>query len=535
MAHVTGKNRFQSTLFPPTLEEYVDDENPVRVIDAFVEAFDLNELGFQKIKAEKTGRPPYHPGDLLKLYLYGYINGIRRSRKLEKECCRNVEVMWLLKNVKPKYHTISDFRKDHSKQIKKIFRLFVLMIKDWGLIGGDTVAIDGSKFRAVNSKKNNYNLDKIKRHLNYIDNKIEEHFEMMDKADNEESVDDNMQEGSIKDKIKELKQRKEKYKKLEKELKKSDEDQVSTSDPDSKALIIRRNIVEVSYNAQTAVDDKHNLIVNYKNINSNDRKILGVMATETKEALNTKTLTVLADKGYHNGEELQTCKDNDIVTYVAPQKRGHSKPVPTFEYYGDKFEYNEKDDCYFCPQGEILSTTGTLHKKTYKGGSSFIFVKNYKTRACKTCQKRHLCTTSPRGRVIQRSIYEKAVQENNKRVEKEMDKYLKRQQIVEHPFGTIKRQWGYDYVLLKGLNKVEGELGLIFTAYNLRRLISIIGVIPLVRRFNIFLSQIRKLSAILSKYRLLNDFRINTNINPQTLLYTLALVLSHLFNLIIKS
>lgn len=490
-----GTNRNQTLLFPPTLEELISEDNPVRVIDVFVDTLDLKQLGFSKTILAPTGCSPYNPGMLLKLYIYGYMNRLRSSRKLEKECIRNIELMWLTGNQRPKYHTISDFRKDHPREIKMVFRQFVVLCSNWDLLGKQLIAIDGSKFRAVNSKKNNYNQKKIERHLAYIDNKIKEYLEEMDENDKKEKG--NRQElkvTQVKEKIGELKKRRKQYEQLEKRLEESGEEQISTTDKDSRSLIIHRDIVEVSYNAQTSVDDKHCLIAHYKNTNQNDRKALSSMAIETKQELGAEELEVLADKGYHNGEELYKCKKENITAYVAPQQYKHNNPIPTKEYYREQFVYDEQKDIYTCPEGNELESNGKWYKR--RG----IRIKQYKSKACSNCQVNHLCTTSANGRVIERHIYQKEVEENNKRVKENKDKYLRRQTIVEHPFGTIKRQWGYNYVLLKGLEKVEGELGLVFLCYNLTRVINIIGINDLINKLKACFEKISEIIAILSNY-----------------------------------
>lgn len=501
-----GTDRNQTLLFPPTLEELVEEDNPVRVIDVFVDTLDLKQLGFSKTLLATTGCSPYHPGMLLKLYIYGYMNRLRSSRKLEKECRRNIEVMWLTGKQGPKYHTISDFRKEHPQQIRKIFRQFVVLCCNWDLLGKQLVAIDGSKFRAVNSKKNNYNRKKIERHLAYIDNKIQEYLEEMEENDKKEKGESQqLKVTQVKEKIGELKKRKKKYKELEKQLEESNEEQISTTDKDSRSLIIHRDIVEVSYNAQASVDEKHNLIVQYKSTNQNDRKALSEMAIETKQALEVEELEVLADKGYHNGEEIAKCKKENIATYVPPQEYKHNAPIPTKDYYREQFKYNEQKDIYTCPEGHELASNGRWYKR--RG----IKIKQYKTKECAHCQVNHLCTSSAEGRLIERHIYQKEVEENNQRVKEDKEKYLGRQAIVEHPFGTIKRQWGYNYLLVKGLEKTDGEFGLMFLCYNLKRVINIIGIKELIYRLKACFNKIRTIIAILSNYMGIENF-INRNL-----------------------
>jgi transposase len=473
MAHRIGTDRNQLLLLPPSLDEYIDDDNPVKVIDAFVDSLDLKETGFKNSIPLERGCPPYNPGDLLKLYLYGYLNRIRSSRKLEKECTRNIEVIWLLNQLRPKYRTIAYFREHNSKAIKSVFRQFVVMMKKWDLIAGDLLAVDGSKFRAVNSKKNNYNQQKIQRHLNYINQKVDEYLKELDDNDNKEQGERKLK---VNECLQQLEQRRQKYIELERQLRETGKDQVSTTDPDARQLIIRGNIAEVSYNAQAIIDSKNNLIIDTKVINTNDRKILSAMGLQAKEILNKESFELLADKGYHNGEELQKCDMMNIKTYVAPQENISGNKIPTPEYLGDKFEYNTQDDCYTCPEEQKLRSNGRWYKKYYR--THVTLVKQYKTKACRECPKRLWCTSSPaeRGRVIERSQYQASVDANNLRVRNEKEKYRLRQTMTEHPFGVVKRQWGYDHVLMKGLQKTDSEISLIFLCYNLKRVMNIMGI-----------------------------------------------------------
>jgi len=500
-----GSDRKQGQLLPVSVEDYVSCDNPARVIDAFVDSLDIKKAGFTKSKLRKDGpkgSPAYDPADMLKLYLYGYMNRIRTTRKLENECRRNLELIWLLNGLQPKYRAIAYFRAENKKAIRLVFRQFVVMMKSWDLIGGQTIAVDGSKLRAVNSKKNNYNQKKIDRHIKYIDDKIEEYLKQLELQDKKENKEKKIK---VKQCLEDFEMRKQKYQALEKQLKETGQDQISTTDPESKTLLIRGQITEVAYNAQTSVDDKHNLCIDYKALNTNDRKILSTMGARSKVILKEESFDLLADKGYHNGEELQKSKDMNITTYVAPPERKHNKPIPTVEYYGEHFTCNPENDTYTCPQGETMRTNGSWYKKVSRNSTSL--VRHFKTKACRHCPVRHLCTTSPkeRGRVIERSQYQQAVEENNMRVYTEKEKYRRRQEIVEHPFGVIKRQWGYDHVLVKGLGKVEAELGLIFTVYNLRRMITILGAKELITRLLSFFGKFR---LVISQY-----FRLEINYN----------------------
>jgi len=477
-----GADRNQVNMLPPTFDEMVEPDSPARVVDAFVDSLDLEKLEFTKTQRRPggvAGRPSWEPCHMLKLYLYGYLNKIRTTRKLQNECKRNLEVIWLLGGLQPKYRAIAYFRAQNGKGIRLAFRQFIVMIKQWDLIEGELLAVDGTKLRAVNSKKNNYNPKKIERHLNHIDEKIDQYLQQLDEQDKQENKEKHIK---VKKCLEDLQARKLKYQALEEQLKQSGDTQVSTTDPESRLLIIRGQITEVAYNAQSTVDAKHNLPIDYKVINTNDYKALPTMAERACEVLQTDGFDLLADKGYHDSEGLQKCKDMNVTTYVAAAEYKHNKPVPTAEYAGNRFAYDADQDIYTCPQGEILTTNGNWYHKQNRNSS--VMVKRYRTKACRTCPARHLCTTAPmdRGRWIERSQYQQAVQENDLRVQTEKEKYRRRQAIVEHPFGVIKRQWGFDHFIVKGLDKVETELGMMFTAYNLRRLITILGAKELIKR-----------------------------------------------------
>ncbi|XQP83964.1 MAG: transposase [Candidatus Pollutiaquabacter aromativorans] len=338
-----------------------------------------------------------------------------------------------------------------------------------GLTGKTLVALDSSKLRAVNSKKNNFNQKKIDRQLEYIDTKIQSYIEELNAGDLDEA-----QQEAVGEKLKKQRAQRRKYKRIEKQLAATGQDQVSTTDPDARSMILHGSVIEVAYNVQTVADSANKLVLEYEVTNQNDRKALLPMAQKTKSICDTEAVAVLADKGYHNGEQLAACQREDIYTYVAYQEVPRSNPVPTPEFYGERFRYNPKKDQYVCPQGHILKTTGQWYNKKYE--KSVTRVKHYKTTACNNCEVRHLCTRNPNGRVIERSVHAEAVERNNRRVRENSSVYTLRQQIIEHIFGTIKRQWGYDHILLKGLRKNEGEFGLIYLIYNFRRVINILGL-----------------------------------------------------------
>lgn len=480
MAYVQGRDRSQTSLF--CLEDFVAPNAAVRVVDAFCEGIDYVALDFRGKYTQDACRPNYHPSLLLRLYIYGYLNGIRSSRKLEQECRRNVEVMWLCNNLVPRYHTIADFRKRHPDQIRQVFREFVSLMCRWRLVGRKTIAVDSTKYRAQNSKKNNYNEDKIKRQLAYIDHKVSAYLQEMNAIDHKEktTAGDIRRLFELTRDIEKMQARKQQYKILQKQLKSSPDIQLSTVDPQSRALVIKTDIVEVAYSTQVACDDKHALVVHYQVTNKMDRKALhptALCAKENMDIAKEKSLTALADKGYFNAEQLHSCKHDGIITYVPQQGNQQHSGIPAKGYRGEDFIYHKRTDTYTCPQGHTLTTNGQWYKKTYirnEKEKSTSLVKHYKTQACPLCPAMHLCTVNKKGRMIERSQYAEVVEENLRRVREQKETYLRRQQIVEHPFGTIKRWWGYSYTLLKGIDKVSADLGLVYLCYNLKRVMNIL-------------------------------------------------------------
>jgi transposase len=448
MAYVQGTDRSQTAIF--CLEDFIASEAAVRVVDAFCEGIDYAALDFRGKFTNNNCRPCYHPSLLLRLYIYGYLNGVRSSRKLEQECRRNVEVMWLGHSLVPRFHTIADFRRRHPEQIKQVFRQFVSLMCKWKLIGRKTIAIDSTKYRAQNSKKNNYNEEKIRRQLAHIDHKVSEYLEEMNNIDRKEKT----KAGDIrrlfeltgnKEKLQEHRQQ---YELLQKQLRQSSDTQISTVDADSRSVPHKTGIIEVSYSTQVAVDDKHNLVVHFEVTNENDRKALHPIAMAAKEAMCVQKeagLTALADKGYFNAEQLDACKQENIITYVPSTYNRSQDAIPVRGYHLEDFRYHPKTDSYTCPQRHALTTNGHWYIKVYnrsektKSCSRF---KHYKTDQCLSCPVMHLCTVQKKGRVIERSQYAEALEENNKRVKEHKETYLRRQQIVEHPFGTIKQGGG---------------------------------------------------------------------------------------------
>lgn len=476
MSVVQKQNRFQIQML--SIESLIPIDHPIRLIDQFVESIDDESLGFVMKGKGGEGRPAYDIKSLIKLYIYGYINGVRSSRKLAKECNRNIELWWLLGELKPKHVTIANFRKENSKAFKELFRAFNMICQDAGLFSNSVVAIDGSKFRAVNSKKNNYNAKKIQQHLDYIDKQTEEFMSAL--ADNDKREKKEKLTGKkVEESLKNLKERKEKYDSLHKQLQDSDQTQISTVDADARALPLHMNIVEVGYNVQTAVEADNKLIVEYDVTNELDTYALSAMAIKAQEALGLEEgqLTVLADKGYYTGIEIQKCHEAGIETIVSAKK--HANENKEERYQKRNFKYDKEKNVYICPEGQELSSNNNWYQKGGKGRASYK-VKHYKLqhKICDECPFKEECVGGRlkygHGKVIERSEYEVNLERNNQKMSGNISLYKKRQAIVEHPFGTIKRQRHMTHTLLKSKEKVNGEFALIFLGYNFSRILTMI-------------------------------------------------------------
>jgi len=465
MHHIQGEARNQFQLV--CLEQIVAPDSFVRAIDVFVDAIDLKSFGFSHTQLREEGRPPYNPAALLKLYIYGYKYGIRSSRKLEYQAATNLEVRWLLNEQTPSNRTISSFRRENAIAFRQVFRTFVYMLKKANLIGGETIAIDSFKVRGQNSLKNNYNEKKIKRHLDYIDARVDEFSQALDQADDQEEKEE------LSRKVTVQKQRRQKYENLQKELNNSGQEQISTTDPDAKAVILHRGVVNVGYTIQASVDAKHKLIAETDTGDVNDTRALAPVAIATKRTLEVEGFNVLADKGYHTGDQLNRCADENIVTFVSP-KEPASNDEDIFPI--DRFIYQAEADCYICPANETLTTNGTWHAHSTRGHKPAFRFQRYTTPKCKGCLLRAQCTKGKaNGRNIDRSEFAGIIEQNNQRVNANPDYYKLRQQLAEHPWGTMKRQWGFDHVLVKGKERVMAEVSLVFTVYNLTRVLAIVG------------------------------------------------------------
>ena len=392
---------------------------------------------------------------------------------------RNAELWWLIYQLSPGYHTIADFRKDNAAAFKKAFKVFVAFLKGEDLLGGKVLGVDGTKIRAQNNKKNNFNEAKFAKSLEYIESKVEEYVKELDQCDAQEDKQaSELKKKDVVKKLEELKERKKHYTELKDTMIKSGEKQISMSDPESRSLPLNDVVTAVCFNVQAVSDNKHSLIVEFDTINTTDQGQLCPMVTKAMEALGVEEITVLADKGYHTGKDLHDCREAHIITVTAYPERNNKNTDPA--YQKSEFVYDKEQDAYTCPQGAALTTNGKAYDKVKKGRSTYS-VQKYVTDQCLACVARFLCTKA-KSREIERSEYQDAVDENNKRVDENLPLYKTRQQISEHPFGTIKRSWGYTYTLVKGIKKVNGEMAIILTVYNIRRAMSIIGVKELISR-----------------------------------------------------
>jgi transposase len=505
MSYKTGVSRTQIIL-PSCLEDSIASDNEVRLIDAFVDWIDMEKLGFVHTTDNLLGTSMYPPPMLLKLYIYGYLNRIRSSRRLELECTRNIELHWLLHRMTPCYHTIADFRKNNPVALKGVFKEFTQFCITMSLVEGETVVFDGTRIHAQNNQKNNFNAGRLEKLLARIDTKTqkyEQYLKALDEQDKVETAQENtlVPAGKTKVVIENilalLEQKRLQYVTYQQQLKTAAEQgcptedlQISTVDPDARAMIFKKNHTEVGYNVQTAGDAKHKLIIHFDVTNVNDNNALSALAITTKDILHKKeddTYKALADTGYHNGEELTKCEQAHINTFVSPadigKEQDQTEPETKSRFTKDKFTYDAHSDTYTCPNDKQLKTNGTWYTSKVNATSRLERqTKQYTLpiSVCRACPFSEQCQGNAvkhgRGRTINRTPFDDAVLANRNRVLAHPDTYKQRKEIIEHPFGTVKRSWGYYYTLLKTKKKVSGEFALIYLAYNLRRVISILGV-----------------------------------------------------------
>jgi transposase len=471
MHHIQGSDRGQLTLFPEALDDYIAEDNPVRFLDAFVETLDFRGFGFQHAVLEETGRPPYHPADLLKLYVYGYLNRIRSSRHLEKEAGRNLELMWLLKRLTPDFKTIADFRRDNRQAIRQVSREFSLFCRRLDLFGGELVAIDGSKFKAQNSKGRNFTHKKFKRQIKELEKKIDEYLEELDQADEgEKDVPDKPNVDQLREKIEAMKRRQAELRQLEEQMGESGQSQISLTDPDSRSMPVGGGeATVVGYNVQLSVDSKYKLIVDHEVTNDvTDRGLLSRMAERAKQALGVDEMDVIADKGYYDGQEVKACLEENITPYIPKANTSANRKRGLFTK--EDFRYDSDQDCYWCPADQSL----TFRFQTTEQEREIRYYAN--PAACRRCPIKAQCTRNKGGRRITRWVDEHLLEAMQARVQAEPEKVGLRKQLAEHPFGTIKCAMNQGYFLLRGLEKVRAEMALTVMAYDLKRAIKILGV-----------------------------------------------------------
>jgi transposase len=467
-------DRGQSTLFPDRLEDWIGDDNPVRVIDVFVDELDLGSLGFDRVAPQATGRPSYHPSVLLKLYIYGYLNRVQSSRRLEREAGRNVEVMWLTGRLVPDHKTIADFRKDNGPAIRKVCARFVTLCRQLGLLAKASVAIDGSKFKAVNNRDRNFTAAKMKRRMAQIEESVARYLHQLDSADRQEpSLAQSMRTTRLEEKIERLKEEMTRLKALEAKRQESEDHQISLTDPDARSMATSgRGSGTVGYNVQAAVDTEHHLIVAHEVTNlGSDRSQLSPMAKQSKEVLEVDELDVVADRGYFSGSEILACEKAGItVTLPKPMTSGSRSKG---RFVKADFRYLADEDVYICPAGERLKYFFTNEEKGLR-------LRRYWTNACQDCAIKQACTTSKMRRIA-RWEHEHVLEAVQRRLDENPQAMRQRRETVEHPFGTIKARMGATHFLMKRLKNVRTEMALNVLAYNLTRVMNIFGIRPLIQ------------------------------------------------------
>ena len=469
---IEGTDRDQATLFPDRLEDWIGEDNPVRVIDAFADALDLSGLGFERAEAAATGRPGYHPSVLLKLYIYGYLNRVQSSRRLEREAGRNVEVMWLTGRLAPDHKTIADFRKDNGAAIRSVCSQFVELCRRIGLLSVASVAIDGSKFKAVNNRDRNFTKAKMVRRMQQIEESVERYLQQLDSADRQEptaAIASRVER--LHEKIAKLNEEMQRLKVLEVQMLECPDEQISLTDPDARSMATSgRGSGVVGYNVQAAAEIGHHLIVAHDVVQTgSDRAQLEPMGQQAKDALGVDELDVVADRGYFSAGQIKDCADAGIrPTLPKPQTSSNRKKGM---FVKTDFRYVPDEDAYVCPAGETLS----WHYVTEEAG---LVVSRYWTTVCGSCPLKSQCTTGKERR-ISRWEHEHLVEAMQKRLDENPDAMRQRRETVEHPFGTLKMWMGATHFVMKRLKNVKTEMALSVLAYNLTRVMNIMGIRPL--------------------------------------------------------
>jgi len=466
---IQGEDRTQATLLPELLDDYVAETNPVRVVDVFVDELNLGQLGFEGVDPAATGRPAYHPAILLKIYIYGYLNRIQSSRRLELEAQRNVELMWLVGRLMPDFKTIANFRKDNGKAIRKVCRQFVVLCQQLGLFSEALVAIDGSKFKAVNNRDRNFTSTKLQRRMEEIESSINRYLAALDTADRHEPSVAKAKTERLQDKIAALKEQMKALQKIEVVLNETPDKQISLTDPDARSMRTRGTGI-VGYNVQTAVDAKHHLIVAHEVLNiASDRGQLASMAKQASDATGIKELTVVADRGYFKGEEILACEEAGITAIIPKPLTSGSKAEGRFGK--QDFIYLAQDDEYRCPAEQRL----IRHSTSVEDGMT---LHGYWTTACHGCAIKAQCTTGKERR-IKRWEHEAVLDVMQVLLDQKPEMMKVRRQTVEHPYGTLKAWMGATHFLTKTLDRVSAEMSLHVLAYNLKRVMKLLGTAAL--------------------------------------------------------
>ncbi|MBZ0134677.1 MAG: IS1182 family transposase [Rhodanobacter sp.] len=471
---VEGEDRSQSTLLPERLDDYVTEDNPVRVVDVFVDNLDLTALGFERTIAQATGRPGYHPATLLKIYIYGYLNRVQSSRRLEREAQRNIELMWLTGRLSPDFKTIADFRRDNGAAIRRVCREFVVLCRRLDLFSQALVAIDGSKFKAVNNRDRNYTRAKVQRRIEQIEESVARYLSELDSADRQGAAPvAEARTTRLREKVEKLQSEMQRMQALAKEVEAAPDQQISLTDPDARSMATSgKGTGTVGYNVQTAVDAQHHLIVDHQVTNiGNDRSQLATMAKRARTAMQAEHIEVVADRGYFSGEEIVACEDVGITAYVPRPQTSNNQAKGLF---GKRdFVYLSETDSYRCPAGQSLIWRFTTVEKG-------LTLHCYWSSACKACPLKTQCTSSPQRRV-KRWEHEAVIDAMQQRLDQDPDKMRIRRQTVEHPFGTLKAWMGSTHFLMRTLNHVSTEMSLHVLAYNLKRVMKILGIAPLMQ------------------------------------------------------
>ncbi len=465
---VEGIDRNQSTLFPAVLDDYVAEDNPVRAVDAFVEGLDLGGLGFGRVTSLEQGRPSYHPATLLKIYIYGYLNRVPSSRRLERECQRNIELVWLTGQLAPDFKTIADFRKDNGKAIREVCRSFVALCRELQMLSEASVAIDGSKFKAVNARDKNFTEAKMKRRLERMDESIGRYMEQLETADRRGDVVPEAKVARLRDKIVKLKEEVARLGMIKVEMMMSENMQISLTDPDARSMATSgKDTGIVGYNVQAAVDTKNHLIVAHEVTNvGTDHHQLSNMAELARTEMGVETLDAVADRGYYASEEICACEEAGITVTLPKPMTSNSKASGRFGK--EDFVYIAAEDVYICPARERLTYRAT----TNDAGK---MIRRYWTSVCRACALKAKCT-SDTARRVSRWEYEAVLEAVQARLDHHPEKMTMRRQTAEHPFGTIKDWMGATHFLTKRLPKVATEMALNVLAYNMKRVMAIIGV-----------------------------------------------------------